>query len=662
MLYLFENKPNPMKLGLGIDTGGTYTDAVIMDLSEGKVLASNKALTTHSNLIEGIENVIAGLDQEYLEHVKLVSVSTTLATNSTLEGKGHHAGLILSGYSVSGEVPARDMVTVNGGHDSKGNEIGRLDLAAVEEFVSNTKNRLSSYAVSSYFAIRNPEHELAIKETVERLTSKPVVCGHELSLDLGAYERAVTATLNARLIPINSHFIRAVLSVMEVRNIRAPLMVMKCDGSLARIEDAVEKPVESIFSGPAASLVGAAHISGLKNCVAVDIGGTSTDIALIENGVPEISENGAIVGNWRTMVRAVRIQTSALGGDSHVWVQKKLCIGPHRVVPLCLAASRYPSLVDRLLEGEKPSERIMDDILQPTSFFVRSGHPDSEEDLHSLNYVIEFELNDYERRVLDLIEYEPISVYDISEKIGKHPLYFAKALRSLVQKHCICHIGFTPTDALHVLGDYEAWDRAASLLGAELLGRHLGLDEEGFSREIKKNFAKNVALDLLTFLAKDFKRENLEKLMEGSRFMKYKITTPVVMIGAPVKAYVSELREFIDADIRVPEFHEVGNAVGALVGNIIKRSEILVRPVGSGSDRYHVFSEKERKVADSYTEALDYGFELMEQLIFEHMDGHGLRKEQVRFDLERKDFNPGYGASKETRLSGLGVGSPLKLK
>ena len=185
-----------MKLGLGIDTGGTYTDAVIMDLSEGKVLASNKALTTHSNLIEGIENVIAGLDQEYLEHVRLVSVSTTLATNSTLEGKGHAAGLILSGYSVSGEVPARYMVSVNGGHDSKGNEIGRLDLEAVEEFVNSTMGRLSSYAVSSYFAIRNPEHELAIKESVERLTSKPVVCGHELSLDLGQFDQVPVELLH----------------------------------------------------------------------------------------------------------------------------------------------------------------------------------------------------------------------------------------------------------------------------------------------------------------------------------------------------------------------------------------------------------------------------------------------------------------------------------
>lgn len=650
-----------MNFGLGIDTGGTYTDAVIMDLSSGAILDSNKTLTTHSNLLAGIECVIAGLDEEYLESVRLVSVSTTLATNSTLEGKGYPAGLVLAGYSVNGEVPAREVVTVDGGHDSKGNEICRLDLESVENFVNSKKGGLFSFAVSSYFAIRNPEHELAVKDTIRRLTGKPVVCGHELSLDLGAYERAVTAALNARLIPINSRFIRAVLSVMKARNITAPLMVMKCDGSLARIEAALEKPVESIFSGPAASLVGAAHLSGLKTCVAVDVGGTSTDVALIEDGVPEISENGATVGNWKTMVRAVRVHTSAMGGDSHVRVQKKLSIGPNRVIPLCHAASTYPGFSDKLRQAETMSDRILDDIVQPTAFFIRNGTPDSVEDLESLNYSIEFELDDYERHVFEIIGYEPLSVFEISDKAGKHPLHLVRALRSLIQKRCICHIGFTPTDALHVLGEYEAWDSSASIQGAKLLGGYLGLDEENFSREIKRTFAKNIALDLLSLLAKDSSREALEKLMDNSRFTRFKITVPVVMIGAPVRAYISELLEFIDADIRVPEHHEVGNAIGALVGNIIKRTEILIRPAEFGTDSYHVFSEKERIVVEGHSEAVDCGLELIEKLVFGHMDEYGLLKEQVRFDLERKDLNPGYGGSKETRLQGLGVGSLLKM-
>ena len=109
-------------------------------------------------------------------------MSTTLSTNSTLEGKGHPAGLILAGYTVSGEVPAQHMISIDGRHDSKGNEINCFDLKSVEEFVNSTRGRLFSYA--------------------------------------GAYEWAVTAFLNARLIPTTSQFIRAVLSVMGI-NIRS---------------------------------------------------------------------------------------------------------------------------------------------------------------------------------------------------------------------------------------------------------------------------------------------------------------------------------------------------------------------------------------------------------------------------------------------------------
>lgn len=651
-----------MKLGLGIDTGGTYTDAVIIDLSDGRVLETNKTLTTHSDLIRGIEGVISGLDPGYLKDVRLVSVSTTLATNSTLEGKGHPSGLVLAGYAINRELPVQHTVSVSGGHDANGSEADLLDLESVREFVNATKGRVFSYAISSYFAARNPEHELAVKKCILDLTEKPVVCGHELSMDLGAYERAVTATLNARLIPINSLFIRSVLAAMRAKNISAPLMVMKCDGSLARLEEAEEKPVESIFSGPAASLVGAAHISGLKDCIAVDVGGTSTDIAFIKDGVPEVSETGAVVGDWKTMVRAIRMRTSAVGGDSHVWMRNKFFIGPNRVIPLCLAADRFPNLIDKLCKAGKLRERVMDDILQPTSFFIRSHSVETYEGCSSSNYEVEFELDRYERKIFEALGDEPVSVVELSEKTGDHPLLFTKTLRSLVQKRCISQIGFTPTDALHVLGEYEVWEGEASRLGAKILGSALGQGEEDFCRSVKQKFAKNIALELIAFFVKDLRKSDLEKVMDSSAYTKFKITVPVVLIGAPVRAYVDELLEFVDADLLIPEHHEVGNAVGALVGNIIKRSEILIRPAGPGNEKYLVFSEKERKISGNYQEALAYGLELSERLISEHMGVYGLDREQVFFNLERKDTRKGTGSPLETRLLGIGIGSPLKLK
>ena len=333
-----------MNLGLGIDTGGTYTDAVIMDLAKGRIIDSCKSLTTYPDLVKGIECTLRGLKEEYLKEVSFTSVSTTLATNTTLEGKGYPAGLILIGYSINKELPTDYVLSIEGGHDSDGNELRSLEgLDSVKEFVLQNRNKVAAFAISSYFGVRNPDHEIMVKEYIRELTDLPVVCGHELSLSLGAYERAVTALLNAQLIPVIDDFIKSILSVMEKMGVNSTLMMMKCDGSLVKIEEALEKPVESIFSGPAASLVGAAHLTGLKTCIALDIGGTSTDIAMIRDGIPIVNDTGAVVGGWSTMVKAIKMDTSALGGDSHVWVQKKMFIGPKRVIPLCLAAVLSPN-------------------------------------------------------------------------------------------------------------------------------------------------------------------------------------------------------------------------------------------------------------------------------------------------------------------------------
>jgi N-methylhydantoinase A/oxoprolinase/acetone carboxylase beta subunit len=146
---------------------------------------------------------------------------------------------------------------------------------------------------------------------------------------VGAYDRAITAYLNAQLLPITHQFIQSILKDIRARGIEANLLMLKCDGSVVGMEEALERPIESIFSGPAASLVGASYLAKLDTCAMIDVGGTRTDVALIKNGVPELSDHGAIVGGWKTMVKAVRMETSATGGDSHVWISDhKFHVGP----------------------------------------------------------------------------------------------------------------------------------------------------------------------------------------------------------------------------------------------------------------------------------------------------------------------------------------------
>ena len=593
-----------MHYSLGIDAGGTYTDAVLVRDSDGKIADSNKALTTYPDPLAGIKKVIDGLNPEYLKNIKLVSVSTTLSTNTILEGNGFPVALILIGdHPLEKEFPTGHVLFAGGGHNHNGEEVSSLDLKAIEKFALSVKDKVSAFAISSYFSTRNPEHELKARDCIMKLTGLPAVCGHELSQELGAYERSVTAFLNAQLIPITRQFVKSIIADMTERGINARLLMLKCDGSVIGIKDALQRPIETIFSGPAASLVGASYLSGLQTCAVVDVGGTSTDISSIYMGVPDLSDDGAIVGGWKTRVRAIRMETTATGGDSHVWtVDRGLHLGPRRVMPLAVAAAQYQDFLNTLKRTPMPAREDLGENIQPTKFFVRSGYTAGE-------------ISKIESEVLGVIGDEPVSVNDIKTLIRKdlHP----QTLDSLIKKRLIQAIGFTPTDALHVLGEYTACNEEASRIGAERLARLMRMTPHEFCTSVKKRVARNMSLHLLSYILQGVPHTAVEQILDGNYQAKFKLGVPVVLLGGPVRSHRKELEEFIDAEIIVPEHAEVGNAAGALAGKGIKRVEILIRPASlmSPEKDYLVFAPGSRQRFDVYTEALNMQQNLEKSLL-----------------------------------------------
>jgi N-methylhydantoinase A/oxoprolinase/acetone carboxylase beta subunit len=638
-----------MQYSMGIDAGGTYTDSVIIRDSDGKVMDSNKALTTYPDLLAGIRNSIDGLDDKYLKDVKMVSVSTTLATNTILEKNGYPVGLILAGdYEIPEKMNVEFYTVVKGGHDHHGAEIVSLDMEAVDAFVLQVKDKVSAFAVSSYFSVRNPAHEMAIKAHVQKLTGLPVVCGHELSLDLGAYERGITAYLNAQLIPIANQFIRSIKEEISRRGMNSRLLMLKCDGSVVGINEALEKPIESIFSGPAASLVGASHLSGLETCAVIDVGGTSTDVSMLEKGLPELCTEGAIVGGWQTKVKAIRMETSAMGGDSHIWVMNmKINIGPRRVIPLCVAAVKYPGFLEALKKGRIPVAMHLEENVQPTKFFVKTGLEASG-------------LGKLEQELFDRIGDFPTSLNEIFWETQK--TLSPGLLDPLIRKRLIQAIGFTPTDALHVLGEYTSWDREASRVGAKLLERYTQIDHIKLCKQIKKDVARKMALNLVSFILKDVPPQEIEKILLSDRFTQFRMKIPVVLIGGPVAAYVEELKQILDAEIIVPKYAEVGNAVGAVVGKGIKRIEILIKSTYTKDRKKLIllFSPQGRETFGTYPEALEYAGALGRKLIMEYMTEAGLDKGQVQIELSKKDISLSEAGTipVETKLVFVGIGMP----
>ncbi|MCL2712978.1 MAG: hydantoinase/oxoprolinase family protein, partial [Methanomassiliicoccaceae archaeon] len=291
-----------MRIGLGFDTGGTYTDAVLMDMDSNKVIQKSKALTTRDDLSVGIRNTLTGFDKETLKKVAMVSLSSTLATNSIVEGKGCRVGLICVSEEFNMTIPVDLHITVQGGHDLTGTEVKELDESSAKEFMISIKGKVDGLAINSYLSVRNPDHELRLKRIAKEILDVPVVCGHELSSSLGYHERTVTSVMNSRLIPIIKDLMDSVKLVMNEYKIKAPLMIVKGDGSIMSEEVAIERPIETILSGPAASLIGAKMLTGKKDAVVMDMGGTTLDIGILRNGHPRLEKEGAMIGGRRTRV------------------------------------------------------------------------------------------------------------------------------------------------------------------------------------------------------------------------------------------------------------------------------------------------------------------------------------------------------------------------
>lgn len=643
-----------MVYSLGIDAGGTYTDAVLICDEDGSVAQAGKALTTYPDPLEGIKNSIGLLDRNKLQNVSVVSLSTTLSTNTILENKGFPVGLIMVGeYNIPETLPAQIYCVVSGGHNSNGNEFETLDIESVKEFALRVKDRVSAFAVSSLFSIRNSEHELRVKEEIFKLTGHPVVCGHELSQDLGAYERAVTAFLNAQLIPITYNFTKSIVEEMKNIGMNATLLMLKCNGSAVGIEEALEKPIETIFSGPAASLMGAAYLSGLKTCAMIDIGGTSTDVALIKDGIPQMEESGAVVGGWSTRVKAIRMETAATGGDSHVYAtddpNRKIYLGPLRVMPLCRAAVLYPGFLDKLKNNKFPPRKYISQFISPAVFYVKTDF-------------LPIEMTTAESFVYNVISKEfPVSWSDVFERLDRK-MPMSSVFESLIQKRLIQPIGFTPTDALHITGDYDEWDAEASFIGAQKIDRLTHKNPKDLAIYTKRQVAVNMISTLIGYLVPGVLKRDVGKILSGEFYTQFAVSVPIVLIGGPSKAYADEIRQLIQAEVLTPEFSDVGNAVGSLVGAGTYRTDVLIQKNIRETDtipivEFIVFHLGQSEVFQTFDDAKTKALQIGKGFILSKLMSTGLKENQIQISYTEKELKIGTDTPHESKISFVGVGT-----
>jgi N-methylhydantoinase A/oxoprolinase/acetone carboxylase beta subunit len=337
---------------IGLDVGGTHTDVVL--LSKEGMVRDIKVPTDASHLfntvLEGLEKVTQGID---LENIQRVVLSTTLTTNAIVQKKIPEVGVIVSsgpGIDAAYFQTNENFCTVAGSIDHRGREIEPIDVDEIQEIGQEFMRRgIRHVGVIGKFSVRNPIHENQISEILADDFEK-IFVGHTLSGNLNFPRRIATTYLNASVYPIHREFFTAVRDSLAAKGLDLPIRILKADGGNIRFESSIDIPGQTILSGPAASIMGSiAYAARDKETLVLDIGGTTTDMAILVNGVPLLAPLGINLGGYKTLIRSLNMKSIGIGGDSLVRLSgRDIIVGPERLGPALAHGGPVPTPTDAL--------------------------------------------------------------------------------------------------------------------------------------------------------------------------------------------------------------------------------------------------------------------------------------------------------------------------
>jgi N-methylhydantoinase A/oxoprolinase/acetone carboxylase beta subunit len=326
---------------IGVDVGGTHTDAVRLNAAH-HVLAKVKVPTT-ADVTSGVRAALAGVLTGEVGRITHVMVGTTHAMNAILERRRLRRVAVLRLAAPSGlairpllgwpaelrDAVLADAAIVGGGHELDGREISPLDEEAVRRFLTATAAQ--AVAICGAFSPAVPDHELRARDIAREVLGAdvPVTLGHEIGA-LGLIERENAAILNAALGEVSRTAAEGVAEAVRAHGLDARLFFTQNDGTLMSVDQAARTPVLTIGSGLANSMRGAAFLSRLRDGLVVDVGGTSSDVAMLEHGFPRESAVAIDIGGARTNFRMPDIVSIGLGGGSIVRTDP-LRVGPQSV-------------------------------------------------------------------------------------------------------------------------------------------------------------------------------------------------------------------------------------------------------------------------------------------------------------------------------------------
>lgn len=623
-------------IGLGIDTGGTCTDAVIFDLDSQRVLDTAKTLTTKESLRRGIENAICALEREKLSRVSFVSLSTTLATNACVENRGARVKLLFIGvrenivrenYREYGFESMDDLVFMDGVPEG-----GCVSAVAPDwerlESMADVFEDARAIGIVQYFPQWNAgAFEKKARDILRKKYDVPIVCGSELFSDLNAIKRGAGTYLNIRLIPIISDFLESIRHVLKKYSLNVPVYIVRSDGTLMNEEFAKNHPVETLLCGPAASAMGGAWMSSGRDAVIVDIGGTTTDIALLKKGVPVTVDDGIKINGWKTFVKGLFIDTFGLGGDSAVRLDKgRVYLESFRVLPQAMAAAEHTEIKDKLKKIQMPQKSTPEPAHE--GFVLLKELPD------------DGRYTERQRQLCECLKKEALLCSEAISLTGI--TYYRHTIERLEKENIILRFGLTPTDIMHINGDYTRYDTQSALLAAEVFAQAAGMSVGGLCREVYELFRKKLYKNIVRVLLEQEKEiypkglpKDILRFIDiisdgGFSQIKTSFSCPAVFVGVggPAHIFMPQLEESLANRVFIHENSMVANAIGTLAGRICV-SESLDISFGSGDngEGYSVFINGRKTLFEKFDDAVFGAREYLEEIVCEKARQRGAEGE-----------------------------------
>ncbi len=542
-----------MSLVLGIDTGGTSTDAALLDAT-GQVLATAKVPTQRAHPETSILAALKAVAAGHKPHaIAAVALSTTLATNALVEGHGAEVGLIAIGAPRDLRLPAALTCVVGGGHKARGVEQQPLDLQGLVSGIQAMRGHVDAYAVAALLAFVDPSHEEVAARAIRLIDpNKPIFCSHQASGRPGLRERAATALANARLLPLMERFMARIQEAIAEFLPAAAILLVRGDATAMSFLEARHHAAATAASGPAATaLWGATHC---PEALVLDVGGTTTDIVLVTNGRPHIAAAGLTIAGLATHVPAVDSTPLGIGGDSLVELAGDgLSIGPQRVTPLCrmpLLGFDLPHPRQWLAPG--PGRLL---ALPQTEVSCPPATPPHEHTTTAL-------------RLWDWLILHGPSPWGIMRRQLDLPEARLAAALAWLEAHGLAVVtGLTPTDCLHALGHLDLWDQGVAQAGLKSAAQATGTSPEDLGQRILETTHQRITAGVLHALGMRQGGSHLAAALTQGAGPYLQITArlrlPIIGMGAAAAHFLPPVAAALGTELFLAKHYASGNAIGA---------------------------------------------------------------------------------------------------